>query len=183
MVPFAIWGPKCGAEHAMIRPLNGQPVNEFYQGRNHALFFRPASNLGASPRTDQSMTLAKDAIISAGSVSDMIGGTTDDRGSGRVRADGGVVPWSVTSLTEEVLKTMFLTKLKAGAVVLLASCTMASLAARGIYRECAREATQDRLRQCPVRADAQAVRRGSVESVHSRRPGQHDSRPDQSRGR
>ena len=40
---------------------------------------------------------------------------------------GGVVPWSVTSLTEGVLKTMFLTKLKAGAVVLLASCTMASL--------------------------------------------------------
>ena len=42
-------------------------------------------------------------------------------------ATGGVVPWSVTSLTEGVLKTMFLTKLKAGAVVLLASCTMASL--------------------------------------------------------
>jgi AcrB/AcrD/AcrF family len=63
----------------------------------------------------------------ASSASDMIGGTTDDRGSGRVRADGGVVPWSVTSLTEGVLKTMFLTKLKAGAVVLLASCTMASL--------------------------------------------------------
>jgi RNA polymerase sigma factor (sigma-70 family) len=42
-------------------------------------------------------------------------------------ATGGVVPRSVTSLTEGVLKTMFLTKLKAGAVVLLASCTMASL--------------------------------------------------------
>ena len=50
----------------------------------------------------------------------MIGGTTDDRGSGRVRADGGVVPLSSTSLTEGVLETMFLTKLKAGAVVLLA---------------------------------------------------------------
>jgi RNA polymerase sigma factor (sigma-70 family) len=42
-------------------------------------------------------------------------------------ATGGVVPWSVSSLTEGVLKTMFLTKLKVGAVVLLASCTMASL--------------------------------------------------------
>ena len=42
-------------------------------------------------------------------------------------ATGGVVPWSVTALTEGVLKTMFLTKLKAGAVALLASCTMASL--------------------------------------------------------
>ena len=40
---------------------------------------------------------------------------------------GGVVPWSVTSLTERVLKTMSLTKLQAGAVVLLASCTLASL--------------------------------------------------------
>src|SRR5262249_22965900 len=57
----------------------------------------------------------------------MIGGTTDDRGSGRVRADGGVVPWSSTSLTGGALETMFRTRLKAGAVVLLATCTMASL--------------------------------------------------------
>ena len=44
-------------------------------------------------------------------------------------ATGGAVPWSVTTLTEGVLKAMFLTKLKAGAVALLALCTMASLAA------------------------------------------------------
>jgi RNA polymerase sigma factor (sigma-70 family) len=44
-------------------------------------------------------------------------------------ATGGVVPWSVTALAERVLKAMFLTKLKAGAVALLVLCTMASLTA------------------------------------------------------
>ncbi len=44
-------------------------------------------------------------------------------------ATGGVVPWSVSALAEGVLKAMFLTKLKAGAVALLALCTMASLVA------------------------------------------------------
>ncbi len=42
---------------------------------------------------------------------------------------GGTVPWSVAALTEGALKAMFLTKLKAGAVALLALSTMASLAA------------------------------------------------------
>ena len=42
---------------------------------------------------------------------------------------GGTVPCSVTTLTEGALKAMFLAKLKAGAAVLLALCTMASLAA------------------------------------------------------
>jgi RNA polymerase sigma factor (sigma-70 family) len=49
-------------------------------------------------------------------------------------ATGGVVPWSVASLTEGVLKAMFLTKLKAGAVALLALCTMASPTALAIAR-------------------------------------------------
>jgi RNA polymerase sigma factor (sigma-70 family) len=44
-------------------------------------------------------------------------------------ATGGVVPWSVTTLAEGVLKAMFLTKLKAGAVALLALCMMARLTA------------------------------------------------------
>ena len=49
-------------------------------------------------------------------------------------ATGGVVPGSVTTLAEGVLKAMFLTKLKAGAVALLALCTMASLAALATAR-------------------------------------------------
>ncbi len=49
-------------------------------------------------------------------------------------AAGGLVPCSVASLTEGVLKAMFLTRLKAGAVALLALCTMASLTARPIAR-------------------------------------------------
>jgi RNA polymerase sigma factor (sigma-70 family) len=49
-------------------------------------------------------------------------------------ATGGVVPWSVSSLTEGVLKAMFLTKLKAGAVALLAFCTMASPTALAVAR-------------------------------------------------
>jgi RNA polymerase sigma factor (sigma-70 family) len=44
-------------------------------------------------------------------------------------AMGGVVPGSVTTLTEGVLKAMFLTKLQAGAVALLALCTVAGLTA------------------------------------------------------
>jgi RNA polymerase sigma factor (sigma-70 family) len=72
-------------------------------------------------------------------------------------AAGGVVPWSVTSLTEGVLKTMFLTKLKAGAIVLLASCTMASLTALATDR-----AQADRDNGRPVAALA---------AVASARPG------------
>jgi magnesium-transporting ATPase (P-type) len=34
---------------------NGAPVNEFCRGRNHALFFRPASNLGASQSSTRSI--------------------------------------------------------------------------------------------------------------------------------
>ncbi len=64
-------------------------------------------------------------------------------------ATGGVVPWSVTSLTEGVLKAMFLTKLKAGAVALLALCTMASLTALAIAR-----AQADRDNRRPVAAVA-----------------------------
>ena len=58
-------------------------------------------------------------------------------------ATGGVVPWSVTSLTEGVLKAMFLTKLKAGAVALLALCTMAWPTALSIARA---QADQDNRR-------------------------------------
>jgi hypothetical protein len=60
---------------------------------------------------------------------------------------GGVVPWSVTSLTEGVLKTMFLTKLETGAVVLLASCTVASLTTLATER-----ARADRVDGRPVAA-------------------------------
>ena len=66
---------------------------------------------------------------------------------------GGVVPWSVTSLTEGVLKTMFLTRLKAGAVVLLASCTMASLTTLATER-----AQADRDEGRPVAALAAVAR-------------------------
>ena len=64
-------------------------------------------------------------------------------------ATGGVVPWSVTALAEGVLKAMFLTKLKAGAVALLALCTMASLTALSIAR-----AQADRDNRRPVAAVA-----------------------------
>ncbi len=64
-------------------------------------------------------------------------------------ATGGVVPWSVTTLAEGVLKAMFLTKLKAGAVALLALCTMASLTALAIAR-----AQADRDHRRPVAAVA-----------------------------
>ncbi len=49
-------------------------------------------------------------------------------------ATGGMVSWSVTVLAEGALKAMFLTKLKAAAVALLALCTMASLAALATAR-------------------------------------------------
>jgi RNA polymerase sigma factor (sigma-70 family) len=64
-------------------------------------------------------------------------------------ATGGVVPWSVTSLTEGVLKAMFLSKLKAGAIAVLALCTMASPTALAIAR-----AQTDRDNRRPVAAVA-----------------------------
>jgi RNA polymerase sigma factor (sigma-70 family) len=62
---------------------------------------------------------------------------------------GGVVPWSVSTLAEVVLKAMFLTKLKVGAVSLLAICTMAGLAALAIAQSQA-----DRDNRRPVAAAA-----------------------------
>jgi multidrug efflux pump subunit AcrB len=58
----------------------------------------------------------------------MIGRPAVDRGSGRVQTYGGAVSWSSTVLTGGVLETMFLTRLKTDAVVLLASCAIAGLA-------------------------------------------------------
>jgi RNA polymerase sigma factor (sigma-70 family) len=64
-------------------------------------------------------------------------------------AAGGLVPYSVTSLTEGVLKAMFLTRLKAGAVALVALCTVASPTALSVAR-----AQADRDNRRPVAAVA-----------------------------
>jgi hypothetical protein len=50
-------------------------------------------------------------------------------------ATGGVVPWSVTSLTEGVLKAMFLTKLKAGAIAMLAYASFMQLKKKQGFNE------------------------------------------------
>ena len=67
-------------------------------------------------------------------------------------AAGGLVPCSVASLTQGVLKAMFLAKLRAGAVALLALCTMASLTVRAIAR-----AQADRENRRPVAAVARVA--------------------------
>jgi RNA polymerase sigma factor (sigma-70 family) len=50
-------------------------------------------------------------------------------------ATGGVVPWSVSSLTEGVLKAMFLTKLKAGAIAMLAYASFMQLKKKQGFNE------------------------------------------------
>jgi RNA polymerase sigma factor (sigma-70 family) len=66
-------------------------------------------------------------------------------------ATGGTVPWTVSALTERVLKAMFLTKLKVGAVALLALFTMASMAALATARA---QANRDNRRSVAALAPA-----------------------------
>ena len=70
---------------------------------------------------------------------------------------GGVVPWTVSSLTEGVLKTMFVAKLKTCAVVLLASSSMASLTTLATERA---QADRDDGRPVAVSAAVGAVSPG-----------------------